>query len=139
MDAVSFDTRAEYDAIADIIEDGNVPYIWTGGRKCNFAGCDRPDLQPAVENGWFWAPRGRKIAPPSNCQVCDWSFTGGLGRPQPDNRMFGETGGRVDEGCIAVLNDHYDDGTKWHDVACENEKPVVCQEEPALLALVDVP
>ena len=72
--------------------------------------------------------------------------------------MFGETNGRVDEACIAVLNDHYNvrnirkilnntslsiflfkDGTKWHDVACENEKPVVCQEEPALLALVDVP
>ena len=56
---------------------GNVPYIWTGGRKCNFAGCDRADLQPAIENGWFWAPRGRKIAPPSTCGVCDWSFTGG--------------------------------------------------------------
>ena len=31
-----------------------------------------------------------------------------LNRPQPDNRMFGETNGRVDEACIAVLNDHYD-------------------------------
>ena len=31
-----------------------------------------------------------------------------LNRPQPDNRMFGETSGRVDEACIAVLNDHYD-------------------------------
>ena len=26
MDAVSFDTRAEYEAIADIIEDGNMEY-----------------------------------------------------------------------------------------------------------------
>ena len=23
-----------------------VPFIWTGGRKCNFEGCDRSDLQP---------------------------------------------------------------------------------------------
>ena len=27
-------------------------YIWTGGRKCNFKGCDRKDLQPAIQNGW---------------------------------------------------------------------------------------
>ena len=27
-------------------------YIWTGGRKCNFKGCDRKDLQPAIVNGW---------------------------------------------------------------------------------------
>ncbi len=26
----------------------NVPFIWTGGRKCNFDGCDRPDLQPGL-------------------------------------------------------------------------------------------
>ena len=137
MDAVSFDTRAEYEAIARIIEDGSVPYIWTGGRKCNFDGCDRPDLQPAITNGWFWAPRGTKIPPPDGCEVCDWSFTGGLNQPQPDNREF-ETQG-VDEACLAVLNNHYNDGTRWHDVACLNEKPVVCQEEPALLDLVDVP
>ncbi len=24
----------------------NVPFVWTGGHKCNFEGCDRPDLQP---------------------------------------------------------------------------------------------
>ena len=27
-----------------------VPFIWTGGRKCNFEGCDRPDLQPGKTN-----------------------------------------------------------------------------------------
>ena len=24
----------------------NIPFIWTGGRKCNFEGCERSDLQP---------------------------------------------------------------------------------------------
>lgn len=38
-----------------------VRYIWTSGRKCNFAGCDRPDLQPPNENGWFWSGSGAKI------------------------------------------------------------------------------
>lgn len=40
---------------------GNVRYIWTSGRKCNFAGCDRSDLQPPNENGWFWSGSGAKI------------------------------------------------------------------------------
>ncbi len=58
-----------------------IPYFWTGGRKCNFEGCDRPDLQPAIVNGWFWAPRGRKLPQPNMCQVCDWSHTGGYVGP----------------------------------------------------------
>lgn len=89
---------------------GNVRYIWTSGRKCNFAGCDRADLQPPNENGWFWSGSGAKIGkfflyisiPHSLkiCQICnlhslgptsqrntgDWSHTGGYGQAQPDNR-----------------------------------------------------
>ena len=38
--------------------------IISGGRKCNFEGCDRPDLQPAIINGWYWAPIGKKIPAP---------------------------------------------------------------------------
>ncbi|XP_071536177.1 uncharacterized protein [Panulirus ornatus] len=43
------------------------------------------------------------------------------GRPQPDNS---EKGG---EHCLAVLNNFYKDGIKWHDVACYHEKPIVCE------------
>lgn len=65
---------------------GNVRYIWTSGRKCNFNGCDRPDLQPQNVNGWFWSGSGAKIGPTSQRNSGDWSHTGGYGQPQPDNR-----------------------------------------------------
>lgn len=61
-------------------------YIWTSGRKCNFAGCDRPDLQPPNINGWFWSGSGAKIGPTTQRGSGDWSLTGGYGQPQPDNR-----------------------------------------------------
>ncbi len=54
-----------------------VPHVWTSGRKCNFSGCGRVDLQPAIINGWFWASTGQRIEPKNSCQVCDWSGTGG--------------------------------------------------------------
>ena len=55
----------------------DIPYIWTGGRKCNFRGCDRKDLMPTIINGWFWAPTNKKIPAKNKCRVCDWSRTGG--------------------------------------------------------------
>lgn len=65
---------------------GNVRYIWTSGRKCNFAGCERSDLQPPNVNGWFWSGSGAKIGPTTQRNTGDWSFTGGFGQAQPDNR-----------------------------------------------------
>lgn len=65
---------------------GNVRYIWTSGRKCNFNGCDRADLQPQNINGWFWSGSGAKIGPTTQRNSGDWSNTGGYGQPQPDNR-----------------------------------------------------
>lgn len=61
MDAVSLETPQENEFIKQRLARGNVRYIWTSGRKCNFAGCDRPDLQPPNENGWFWSGSGAKI------------------------------------------------------------------------------
>jgi len=63
-----------------------VRYIWTSGRKCNFNGCNRPDLQPPNVNGWFWSGSGAKIGPTTQRNSGDWSHTGGFGQPQPDNR-----------------------------------------------------
>ena len=63
-------------------------FIWTAGRKCNFDGCERDDLQPSNVRGWFWPPTGVKI-PPNNSGTRPsgpWSTTGGDGSPQPDNR-----------------------------------------------------
>nr|CAI5861165.1 unnamed protein product [Callosobruchus analis] len=38
MDAVSLETPQENEFIKQRIARGNVRYIWTSGRKCNFAG-----------------------------------------------------------------------------------------------------
>merc|ERR1712025_1341433 len=65
------------------------------------------------------------------CRYCDWSKTGGLRRPQPDNREFKQGGN--DEGCIGILNNVYKDGIKWHDIECRHKKPVICQESDELL------
>ena len=67
-----FETRNPFEIILD-----DIPYIWTGGRKCNFRGCDRKDLMPNIINGWFWAPTNKKIPAKNKCRVCDWSRTGG--------------------------------------------------------------
>lgn len=57
-----------------------------------------------------------------------------FGVPQPDNRE-GVTGGS-NESCLAVLNNHYDDGVRWHDVACHHRKHWVCEDSRELLDFV---
>lgn len=76
----------ENEFIKQKVARGNIRYIWTSGRKCNFAGCDRPDLQPPNVNGWFWSGSGAKIGPTTQRNTGDWSYTGGYGQAQPDNR-----------------------------------------------------
>ena len=105
MDSISISSRAENDWVKNVLRNNELDYIWTGGRKCNFAGCERADLQPAIENGWYWAPTGQRMPPPASCPYCGWSRTGGLGTSQPDNREQRQ-GGR-DEACVAVLNNFY--------------------------------
>lgn len=86
MDAVSLETPQENEFIKQRIARGAVRYIWTSGRKCNFAGCERSDLQPPNVNGWFWSGSGAKIGPTTQRNSGDWSATGGYGQAQPDNR-----------------------------------------------------
>jgi len=131
MDSISIDTTEENNWVTSVLEKDDIHYIWTGGRKCNFRGCDRPDLQPAIENGWYWAPTGKRIPPPRRCGYCEWSRSGGLNQRQPDNRE--EKQGGNDEACIAILNNFYKDGVVWHDIECSHKKPVICQESKELL------
>lgn len=49
------------------------------------------------------------------------------GLPQPDNRAAGEQPPSP-ETCLAILNNFYADGIKWHDVACHHKKPTVCEQ-----------
>ncbi len=48
-------------------------------------------------------------------------------RVQPDNREQIQDRGDS-ESCLAVLNNFYGDGVKWHDVACKHEKPIICED-----------
>ena len=69
------------------------------------SGCERRDFQPTIENGWYWAPTGKRIPAPKKCGYCEWSHTGGLRQSQPDNREQ-KQGGR-EEACIGILNNVY--------------------------------
>lgn len=91
------------------------------------------DLQPPNENGWFWSGSGSKIGPTSQRNTGDWSHTGGYGQAQPDNR---EAAQGNDESCLSILNNFYNDGLKWHDVACHHLKPFVCEDSDELLNFV---
>ncbi|KPJ11760.1 hypothetical protein RR48_08066 [Papilio machaon] len=168
----------ENEFVKQKIARGNVRYIWTSGRKCNFAGCDRPDLQPPNVNGWFWSGSGAKIGPTTQRNTGDWSYTGGYGQPQPDNReaaqppnvngwFWSGSGAKIgpttqrntgdwsytggygqpqpdnreaaqgnDESCLSILNNFYNDGIKWHDVACHHVKPFICEDSDELLNFV---
>jgi len=134
MDSVTIDSKAESRWINGLIDKDEVHYIWTGGRKCNFAGCDRADLQPTIENGWYWAPTGSRIPSPKKCRYCFWSKTGGIKKPQPDNREQSQGGN--DEACIGILNNFYGDGIAWHDVECRHKKPIICQDSDELLDFI---
>ena len=51
MDLVSIETREENEFVKSRMINGLIRFFWTSGRKCNFAGCDREDLQPSIVNG----------------------------------------------------------------------------------------
>ncbi|CAG0886338.1 unnamed protein product, partial [Darwinula stevensoni] len=133
MDLVSLESPQENVYIQNKIRDGNQPYIWTSGRKCDFQGCDRPDLQPTIINGWFWSGSGVKMFPSNQRFPGTWSHTGGGNRPQPDNRESSDGSGfGEEESCLAVLNNFYRDGIVWHDVGCSHKKPFVCEDSDEL-------
>lgn len=133
QDLVSLETAEEAKMIETAIAANNVKYAWTSGRKCDFDGCDRPDLQPKLINGWFWSGSGEKMPPTNvrNGNFPNWSHTGGSQKPQPDNREHEE--GTGEESCVGILNNFYNDGVKWHDVACHHQKPWVCEDSEELL------
>ncbi|XP_054270744.1 uncharacterized protein LOC128991675 [Macrosteles quadrilineatus] len=135
MDAVSLQTSEENEWIKRHLVQDKVRYIWTSGRLCDFKGCDRADLQPKSVNGWFWTSELQKLPPTTNRLQNDWSESGGIGRPQPDNREELQNGAA--ENCLALLNNFYGDGIHWHDVACHHRKPFVCEDNEMLLRWIE--
>jgi len=155
MDLVSFETAHEFRMLKEVMIADNVTSIYTSGRKCNFQGkgCDGQQFDPINVNGWFWAGSGNKRLPPTTISDKNtfWSRSGITGKPQPDNfegikagklRQVSDPVGLTieglqewyDEACLAVLNNHYNDGVTWHDVPCHFRSAVVCEDSDALLA-----
>ncbi|XP_055386410.1 uncharacterized protein LOC129615300 [Condylostylus longicornis] len=139
MDLVSLETQEKNNLIFRVIQQNDVPYIWTSGRICDFAGCEnRPDLEPKNIFGWFWSATREKIQAtnriPQNWGYNPWSQTGHKKRPQPDNAEYDIN--QTKEQCLSVLNNVYNDGIQWHDVACYHEKPVICEDSDELLRYV---
>jgi len=121
MNLVSLETPAENDFIKQRIAAGSQRYIWTSGRRC--FSCNHI-------TGWQWRGTGQRLGATNNRANGDWSHTGGARKPQPDNREntpgdFGFRG--YEEECLSILNNFYNDGIKWHDVACYHTKPFVCE------------
>jgi hypothetical protein len=156
MDLISFDTPGEFKIFEEIMARDNVTSIYTSGRKCNFQnkGCDLPHLQPINVNGWFWAGAGNGRIPPTNQPNPEsfWSGTGQNRVPQPDNQEGIEEGPISadnsigitieglqefhDEACLAVLNNKFGDGIKWHDVACHFRSVIICEDSDQLINLI---
>nr|XP_045616012.1 uncharacterized protein LOC123769105 [Procambarus clarkii] len=97
---VSIESKDIDDFITDIIARHAVKFFWTGGNKRGYG-------------VWRWLSG-------SLVTYSKWSHTGGNGQPQPDNR-------EGHEDCLAVMNNFYNDGIKWHDIACYHDKPVICE------------
>ncbi|MPC82807.1 hypothetical protein E2C01_077491 [Portunus trituberculatus] len=96
---VSIESREEDSIIDSILYRYQLPYIWVGGHRQGY--------------NWVWESGNPFYG-------LDWSTTGGNGYPQPDDREGNEV-------CLAVLNNFYNDGIVWHDIAPHHEKPIICE------------
>lgn len=103
MRPVSLDSPAKEAEFLGLVRNERQKYFWTGGNVNH-------GRNPSVS----W-PSGRTTSSGR------WSNTGGAGRPQPDNREGNES-------CLAVLNNFYNDGVKFHDVSCHHRKPIICEQ-----------
>ena len=64
-----------------------------------------------------------------------WSQTGHTKVPQPDNAEFDIN--QTPESCMGVLNNIYQDGIKWHDIACYHKKPYICEDSDLLIRYIE--
>merc|ERR1712027_82921 len=103
MVPISIDSRDKENHFLGLLAQDRQRYFWTGGKV----------------NGRI--PRGKIEWPSGNSyNRVNWSNTGGAERPQPDNREGNEF-------CLAVLNNFYADGIRFHDVSCHHKKPTICE------------
>ncbi|XP_040568921.1 C-type lectin BfL-1 isoform X2 [Lepeophtheirus salmonis] len=102
MKAISLDSNAKAEETFRLLAKDTQRYYWTGG-KVNHR-----------DQSVTW-PNGQ-----TSRNIPFWSPTGARRVPQPDNREGNEF-------CLAVLNNFYSDGIKYHDVSCHHVKPTICE------------
>lgn len=136
MDTISIESQDEFEMVKTMLENLLIGYIWTSGRVCDsYDACGEIDL-----SRWYWTHNNALLdsvdSNPSGWSYNPWSSTGFRQQAQPDNAEFYVNG--KNESCLAVLHNVYDDGIKFHDVACYHKKPFMCEDSEELLKLVDV-
>jgi len=133
MDMISLETKAEEDWMYDLMKVSGIKDVHTSGRLCDgeVEGCDQPRFQPLSINGWFWAST-LQMMPPTNQKSNrfhnNWSNTGPKGIAQPDGTL--KANGWGNEACMAVLDNKFGDGLKWHDEPCNNRRVLICEDLP---------
>lgn len=116
MEPMSLETQEEYDLITNYMRQHKIPYLWTSGRVCPKSPC-------SVDNRstWKWLGSGHPIDSseyiPDGWTDRPWSQTGHFKKIQPDNAEYRLNGNAED--CLALLYNVYQDGIKFHDVACK--------------------
>lgn len=100
---ISLDNPSVREHVLQLIDRENTPFIWAGARISG------------SKTSVFWE-NGRSEGIRRGQHP--WSFAG-LRGPQPD--------GAGSEDCLAILNDVYNDGVKFHDVGCHHRKPTICE------------
>ncbi|KAF7266398.1 hypothetical protein GWI33_020274 [Rhynchophorus ferrugineus] len=131
MDLISLETKEKNDFLKAVIARDDVDEVWTSGRLCDFSGCQRKQFFPRHINGWIWTGAFEQLAPTTDKARTDWSWTGETGDPQPDNWEY--TQNRKLESCLAVFNNKYNDGIRWHDAACSRRRSFACEDIRELL------
>lgn len=133
MDSISIETQKEFNMVKKVLQDFLVGYLWTSGHVCDSPECGK-------QNQWFWTHNNKKLPAankkPVGWLVNPWSQTGFKQLPQPDNAEF-EVNGK-NESCLAVLHNVYDDGIKFHDVACYHKKAFICEDSDELLKAMNI-
>ena len=118
MDLISIENQAEQNFIGQQMARAGVREVWSSGRLCDkeVDGCDQPRFQPYNIRGWFWAAT---LATMGETNVFNgrkfngWSNTGPNGRAQPDGIL--KQDGFGNQACMALLDNFFNDGLKWHD------------------------
>ncbi|KAG5668155.1 hypothetical protein PVAND_016107 [Polypedilum vanderplanki] len=127
-DLMSVDTQREFEEMQKMMEKHLIEYLWTSGHVCEKNNCDA-NSEPININGWMWLDKNIKMPPtnkiPPGWTFNPWSHTGHKNVQQPDNAEFDLF--RRNESCLAVLHNVYDDGIKFHDVACYHKKNFFCE------------